>query len=1088
MGYFSRINTHLSYRIAFVASLLAGAFIVALGGASYWVMRAQMASSIDDVIEQNAVMRAEHVHGLLASIVSTLSSLAGNSLVANALVDSAGRDVYLIPFVQDLTQINGVPILSMVTDFEGKLLASSAEGVEATFAYSAIARQVVETESPSAIIQASTDGDILILAEPIVHPMTESAEGAMILKLAVKSLLLGDPYESVTGDAKSGRLLYTNLVGDEMVPAVNRQGEVDGADATLKVVQPINVANYLKPLGLAVEITSDQHILTQPLQKLSVIYLGLGIITILAVLILSLAAGRHLARPIRELEEVARSVIASGSSDHRFSPRGVDEVARLGELFNRMLQRLGEAYAISERQASALRESEQRYRAIFDTTTAPILEVDISSMRAAIEKLRRQEDWNLNAYLAQRPETLQEWLEQTVIVNGNPATRQVFDVELPGELAGSLERLFPLESQPVLMDLVVAIGEQRSSFSTETRIQTPLGQQRDALLGAYIGVQPGHMLLSIVDITERKAAEQQVRQTNKLLHAIGEAQDAYITATGERTESEAFDRLLDSLLESTDSKYGFIGEVHHIEDGRPYLRTHAITNIAWNEESRELFEKLGPRGFEFFNLDTLFGAVITSEQPVIANQPATDPRAGGLPPGHPPLDAFFGIPFIFEGNLVGMAGIANRTGGYDDQVLEDMQPVIATCTSLIQAMRTDRRRLQSEHQLAQEQQRLNTVLETAPLILWAFDLEGQFLLSRGKGLNALGLKPDEVVGKSVFELYADVPEVIEASRRALGGETVQASTYVAERWFDVRYEPMRDEAGNLQGCVGAALDVTRQVEAEQQLQRYRRELEYQVQQRTEAYEETKRYAYIFSHDLRGPLVSAKGFVGELRLDLEELRETASSLTDASRDPGAERLLTLTQESIPEALGFIESSVDKIDTLTSALLELSRAGSKEFHFEAVDMRALIDNALQAFAYQIEKENIRVEVAELPSVWADRSAMAQVIDNLLRNAINYRKPDVQGNITITAEPQDNQVIFRLKDNGIGVSKKDLTRIFEPFRRIESTTTAGDGMGLTFVQTLIRRMGGRIWCESEPGGGCTFSFTVPDRTTQPVEVNRL
>ncbi len=1084
MGLLTRITTRLAYRIALAASMLAALFIITIGGASYFVMRSQMAENIHTVIRHNAALRAEHIGNLVGSVASTLSSLSNNALIANALVDSAGRDIYLVPFLHDLSSINGVPVTVTLTDFEGKPLAVSAQ-LSNEFVHSAFASRVVDTERPLVQIEKKPEGDVLIMGEPVIYGLTGRAEGAMIVQLDLASLLSDHAWSSA--QAGTARLLYRDLARDAADTTPQASPTIDGTDATLQVIQPVTVGETLGSLGLAVEVTANRQMLTKPLYRLSAIYLILGFAAVLAVLLLGLGTGRRLVQPLQELERVARSVIASGSFEHRFTAAGINEVARFGELFNRMLERLSQAYMTLEQQTAALREGEQRYRAIFDSTTAAILELDFSRLRMTLTALRHDGISDLRTYLVLHPEVVQQSAQQMSVIDANPAALEIFQIAHPEDLTGPLERLLLPESYSVLQDLLVAIDQQQSLYNIEVLLRTAAGQRRQILLGAYVPdlqVKPANMLLSMLDITERKSAEQELRRTNNLLHAIGQAQSTYISATGELPESEAFSKLLDILLESTGSEYGFIGEVHHTGEGNPFLRTHAITNIAWNDESRELYENRGPRGLEFTNLKTLFGTVITSQQPVIANQPAQDPRAGGLPPGHPALEAFMGIPFVSEHKIVGMAGIANRPGGYELSQLRFLQPLTATCTGLLQAMRSDNRRRQSERALREEQQRLNTVLETAPLVLWAFDPDGRFLVSRGKGLSALGLTKDQVVGQSVFDLYHNEPEIIEDSRRALSGETVHAFHHVAKRWFDVRYEPMRDETGALCGCVGAALDVTERIEAEQALERYRKALEKQVRERTEAYEEIKRYAYIFSHDLRGPLVSAKGFVGELRLDIGELMDITQNIAEELPQGVIGYLPRLTQESIPEALGFVEAAIDKIDSLTSALLKLSRAGCREFHFETVDMQRVVAETLEALAYPIEKAGIEVVVGQLPRVWADRSGVTQVVDNLLRNAIAYLRPDTPGKILVMAEPGDGEVIFSVRDNGIGIAQDELQRIFEPFRRACAHASPGEGMGLSFVQTLVRRMGGQIWCESTPGADTIFSFTLPERPTQEID----
>ncbi|MEW9797748.1 sensor histidine kinase [Alteromonas sp. CYL-A6] len=176
-----------------------------------------------------------------------------------------------------------------------------------------------------------------------------------------------------------------------------------------------------------------------------------------------------------------------------------------------------------------------------------------------------------------------------------------------------------------------------------------------------------------------------------LLNAISVAQSQYIN---QLSANELFNDMLVSLLELTESEYGFIGEIRHGEDGVPFLKTFALTNIAWNDETRKFYEENAPFGLEFRNLNTLFGHVISSGQRVISNQPASDPRAGGLPPGHPDLRHFMGLPFYLSDTFIGMAGIANRKGGYTDEIADFLEPLMKTCAQLIAAYQVDQKNKQ----------------------------------------------------------------------------------------------------------------------------------------------------------------------------------------------------------------------------------------------------------------------------------------------------------------------------------------------------------------------------------------------------------
>ncbi len=166
----------------------------------------------------------------------------------------------------------------------------------------------------------------------------------------------------------------------------------------------------------------------------------------------------------------------------------------------------------------------------------------------------------------------------------------------------------------------------------------------------------------------------------RMLRTITEAQQAILVGEHPRL---GFDRLLEGLLRLTGSEYGFVGEVHRKPDGTPYLKTHSITDIAWNEETRTFYETYRESGLEFHNLQTLFGNVMVTGTALIANDPGTHPKAAGLPPGHPPLNAFLGLPLRVNGDMVGMVGLANREGGYDEALIEALEPILSASGYMI---------------------------------------------------------------------------------------------------------------------------------------------------------------------------------------------------------------------------------------------------------------------------------------------------------------------------------------------------------------------------------------------------------------------
>jgi signal transduction histidine kinase len=171
----------------------------------------------------------------------------------------------------------------------------------------------------------------------------------------------------------------------------------------------------------------------------------------------------------------------------------------------------------------------------------------------------------------------------------------------------------------------------------------------------------------------------------------------------------------------------------------------------------------------------------------------------------------------------------------------------------------------------------------------------------------------------------------------------------------------------------------------------------------------------------------------------------------------------------------------MDDFINAVLKLSRLGRRELKLEPIDMNALVQATLQSLGHQIEERQVMVTVGALPTVVADRTSMEQIMGNLLTNAVLYLDPDRRREIEITAERDHDETIFHIRDNGRGIAEEDMDKVFAPFRRAGKQDVPGEGMGLPYVQALVRRHGGRIWCESEPGVGTTFTFTISNYLTK-------
>lgn len=300
---------------------------------------------------------------------------------------------------------------------------------------------------------------------------------------------------------------------------------------------------------------------------------------------------------------------------------------------------------------------------------------------------------------------------------------------------------------------------------TNRRAQGELGE-RAQLQGldelAQIGIAFNRMADQL-----QQASETALWQRNTLLQSISEAQTQFIMAGDRNT---IFDGLLSSLLEITNSEYAFIGEVHfqanssaNMEDtclkirGIPYLQTHSMTNITGSEETHQLYAKQQATGMRFTNIKTLFGEVIMTKKPFITNNLSTDPSQGSTPTGHPPLNAFLGIPFFSASELIGVVGLANRPEGYDATLIEFLQPFLTTCSNLMEGYRLEHQkqiaevaRTTAEQQIAKQ---LATIEAAADGIAILENDHYQYL--NPAHVKILGYETaEELIGQSWRKLYS----------------------------------------------------------------------------------------------------------------------------------------------------------------------------------------------------------------------------------------------------------------------------------------------------------------------------------------------
>ncbi len=381
-------------------------------------------------------------------------------------------------------------------------------------------------------------------------------------------------------------------------------------------------------------------------------------------------------------------------------------------------------------------------------------------------------------------------------------------------------------------------------------------------------------------------------------------------------------------------------------------------------------------------------------------------------------------------------------------------------------------RKEAEEQIVHTQQTLQTIMNSLPYGVVVIGMDKRIRSINKAALELIGYDREEhLVGMTCHQSFCPADKdncpIVDLHNKVDHAEKILITK--DNKRIPILKTVVPIEIEGEKALLEAFIDITSQKTAEQKLQQYAADLK-------QSNEDVLSFAYIVSHDLRAPLVSIKGFTGELQLALKKMETVIETSLSHLGDQERSRIAMVIRADVPEAMKFIGSSVDRMDGLINNILKLSRAGHRELKPELIDMKILTNSILSSLAHQIERSRTSVIVEELPVITADRIAMEQIMGNLLDNALKYLEQGREGKIIITAEQGAHDTTFHVRDNGRGVAGDDLTKIFEIFRRAGKQDVAGEGMGLAYVKALVKRHDGRIWCESELGAGTTFSFTVP------------
>jgi PAS domain S-box-containing protein len=361
-------------------------------------------------------------------------------------------------------------------------------------------------------------------------------------------------------------------------------------------------------------------------------------------------------------------------------------------------------------------------------------------------------------------------------------------------------------------------------------------------------------------------------------------------------------------------------------------------------------------------------------------------------------------------------------------------------------------RKRAERALVSTQQQFQTLANGISQLVWMARADGWIYWYNQRWYDYTGKTPEEMEGwgwKSVHD-PEELPKVLERWRGSIAtGEPLNMVFPLRGadgvfRPFLTRSEAARDESGRVTGWFGTNTDISEQRQTERTLRALNEEL--------------KEFAYIVSHDMQEPLRMVKLYT-ELLLKRGQISESRDAQQSAE---------------------FIRRGVTRMQALLKDLLTyitIAEEG-KEARAGRVALSAVLADVLAIYARALEETSAVVDVrSELPEVPGNAPHFSHVLQNLISNAIKYRKPDEPLHLEITSERQGRYWLIAFRDNGIGFEPRYAEQIFGLFKRLHTGDYPGSGLGLAIARRIASAHGGRIWAESEPGAGASFYLLLPE-----------
>jgi len=553
------------------------------------------------------------------------------------------------------------------------------------------------------------------------------------------------------------------------------------------------------------------------------------------------------------------------------------------------------------------------------------------------------------------------------------------------------------------------------------------------------------MLGTVIDITERKKAQQRQEIEHEVMRLLG----------GYDALSDVMQGVIRVICEQLDwacgARWGLEpddGDLHCIEiwgDADPKIAAFLMS-------SRSNTFTPGKSGLIRYVLSTgtsMWITDVTQRKDFLRAPLAAEAGLRGA----------FAMPVLIGDRVLGAIEFYSRDARRPDDWLLEVVEAVGNQVGQYMGRR------QAEAANYESQARFRSLTELSSDWYWEQDKDLRFtLVSRG-AQDRIGIGPEKFIGKRRWDtdmILLTEDEWTEHKAVLAAHQAFHDFEYkcINERgeliYLSISGQPVFDAEGDFRGYRGVGRDITLRKTAETKLREAHEEVMRKAQELIRSNDELQQFAYVASHDLQEPLRMISSYT-----QLLERRYGKQFDSDAR-----------------EFMAFIVDGAARMKELIEDLLAFSRVGTRGLEFASVECEAVLKKTLTNLRTAIESEGAAITHDKLPAVVADSSQLVQLLQNLIGNAVKFHGPETP-RIHIGVEERDEAWEFSVRDNGIGIEPQYFERIFMMFQRLHSKEEyPGTGIGLAICKKIIDRHGGNIRVESHPGNGSTFYFTLPKR----------